>query len=61
MAAIGSISSVNAALLAQIQGTAQQQQPPKPAQAAPQDTVHISKAALAALGSGDSDHDGDSH
>ena len=61
MAAIGSISSVSAALLNQIQqGGAQQQQKPVQTQA-PQDTVHLSKAALSALGSGsgDPDHDGD--
>jgi hypothetical protein len=40
--------------------------PPQPQAAktstptAPQDTVHLSKAALAAAG-GDADHDGDSH
>ena len=62
MAAIGSISSVSAALLNQIQQNSAQQQQQKPAQTqAPQDTVHLNKAALSALGSGsgDPDHDGD--
>jgi hypothetical protein len=28
---------------------------------APEDTVHLSKAAQAAIAGGDADHDGDSH
>ena len=35
------------------------QQKPAPAQATPQDTVHLSSTAKAAAG--DVDHDGDSH
>ena len=62
MAAISGISSASA--VQQILQTQQSvaQQKPAPAQVQ-QDTVHLSKAALSALGSGsgDADHDGDSH
>ena len=60
MSAIGSISSASAALVTQIQQSAPTQKAAQ-TQASPQDTVQLSKAALSALGSGDADHDGDSH
>jgi hypothetical protein len=53
---IGGASSVYA-----LYSQPQSAPPHKPAQTSPgQDTVHLSKAAQAAL-SGDADHDGDSH
>ena len=63
MAAIGSINSAAAApQIQQTQASAVQQEQLKAAQSQPpQDTVHISKAALSALGSGDADSDGGSH
>jgi len=56
---INPVSSTSAAALSSIQ---QFQAPPAKSQAssAPQDTVQLSKQALAAAG-GDADHDGDSH
>ena len=58
MSAIGSINSVSAANAYQAQ---QSTPPPKPAQKpSGQDSVQLSKAALAALTGGDADHDGDS-
>jgi hypothetical protein len=58
MSAISSISNVSAAYTRQAQQTAPQ---PKPQQKPVQDSVHLSKVALAALKGGDVDHDGDSH
>ncbi len=55
---ISPVSSANAVPASSIQQT-----PPAPkaqAGSSPQDTVHLSKQALAAAG-GDVDHDGDSH
>jgi hypothetical protein len=58
MSAISSISNVSAAYTRQAQQSAPQ---PKAQPSPAQDTVHLSKAALAALKGGDADHDGDSH
>jgi len=58
MTAISSISTVKAAYAEQAQHNAP---PPKPPQSQPgQDSVQLSKAALASLTGGDVDHDGDS-
>jgi hypothetical protein len=56
------INAVSSASSAYATGATQSTQTPPAAQqkaATPQDTVHLSQAALA--GAGDADHDGDSH
>lgn len=53
---VSSISSLSATVAAQ---AAQAPRPPKQTTTPPQDTVHLSQAALKAAG--DADHDGDSH
>ena len=60
-----SISPINNASSVYATQAAQSTTPPKPAQSqstAVQDTVHLSKAAQAAIqGGADADHDGDGH
>jgi hypothetical protein len=59
MTAIGNLSSVGAAHAPPAHQNAPQSKTQQ-SQSGP-DTVHLSKAALAALSGGDADHDGDSH
>jgi hypothetical protein len=58
MSPIGSSSSIYQPAPTQ---NAQPRPPASSPSETPQDTVHLSKAALAAQASGDVDHDGDSH
>jgi len=65
MAAISSVNSVAATQqinpIDQLQQKQVAHQQKAQQNQAPQDTVHLSKAALAALGTGDVNNDGDHH